>query len=110
MVPDPEILNADPEAFLALEMEEQIGYPKHAPEGRGSSNSRNGFTPKTVRDDFGEVDLDTPRDRNGEFEPKIVAKRQTNAPTRSQMLRLCPFCNNLATSPSLGVPIRKGRI
>jgi putative transposase len=45
------------EAFLELEMEEHLGYPKHDPEGRGSGNSRNGATPKTVRGDFGEIDL-----------------------------------------------------
>jgi putative transposase len=66
------------EAFLELEMEQQLGYGKYAREGRGSGNSRNGCTPKTVRGDFGEVDLETPRDRNGEFDPKIVAKRQTS--------------------------------
>jgi putative transposase len=66
------------EAFLELEMEEHLGYPPHASEGRGSGNSRNGTTAKTVRGDFGEVAIETPRDRNGEFEPKIVAKRQTS--------------------------------
>jgi transposase-like protein len=66
------------EAFLELEMEEHLGYPPHAPEGRGSGNSRNGTTAKKVRGDFGEVAIETPRDRNGEFEPKIVAKRQTS--------------------------------
>jgi len=66
------------EAFLELELEEQLGYGKYAPEGRCSGNSRNGSTPKTVRGDFGQVELETPRDRNGEFDPKIVAKRQTS--------------------------------
>jgi transposase-like protein len=66
------------EAFLELELEEHLGYPKHDPEGRGSGNSRNGVTPKTVRGDFGEVEIETPRDRNSSFEPKIVAKRQTS--------------------------------
>lgn len=69
------------EAFLELEMEEQLGYGKYGkyePEGQGSGNSRNGSTPKTVRGDFGQVELDTPRDRNGEFTPKVVAKRQTS--------------------------------
>jgi putative transposase len=66
------------EAFLELEMEEHLGYPKYAAEGRGSGNSRNGTNAKTVRGDFGEVEIQTPRDRNGEFEPKIVAKRQTS--------------------------------
>jgi transposase-like protein len=66
------------EAFLEVEMEEHLGYPKYAPEGRGSGNSRNGANTKTVRGDFGEVAIETPRDRNGEFDPKIVAKRQTS--------------------------------
>ena len=66
------------EAFLELELEEHLGYAKHEPEGRGSGNSRNGATPKTVRGDFGEIGIETPRDRNSSFEPKIVAKRQTS--------------------------------
>jgi putative transposase len=66
------------EAFLEVEMEEHLGYPKHAPEGRGSGNSRNGATSKTVRGDFGEVEIETPRDRNGDFDPKIVPKRRTS--------------------------------
>ena len=66
------------EAFLELEMEEHLGYPKHDPEGRGSGNSRNGATSKTVRGDFGQVEIESPRDRNSSFEPKIVAKRQTS--------------------------------
>jgi putative transposase len=74
------------EAFLELEMEEQLGYRKYAAEGRGSGNSRNGSTTKTVRGDFGEIQLDTPRDRNGEFEPKIVAKRQTSAGNFTDMV------------------------
>jgi putative transposase len=64
------------EALLELEMEEHLGYAKYDPEGRGSGNSRNGGSSKTVRGDFGEIQIETPRDRNSSFEPKIVAKRQ----------------------------------
>ena len=66
------------EALLELEMEEHLGYPRHDPAGRGSGNSRNGASSKTVRGDFGEIDIETPRDRNSSFEPKIVAKRQSS--------------------------------
>ncbi|HWD98816.1 MAG TPA: IS256 family transposase [Bryobacteraceae bacterium] len=66
------------EAFLELEMEEHLGYGRYAAEGRGSGNSRNGVGTKTVRGDFGELEIETPRDRNGDFEPKLVAKRQTS--------------------------------
>jgi transposase-like protein len=66
------------ETLLEAEMEEHLGYAKHDPTGRGTGNSRNGATRKTVRGDFGQVEIETPRDRDASFEPKIVAKRQTS--------------------------------
>src|SRR5947209_8246387 len=73
-----DILKQTLEAFLEMEMEEQLGYAKYAPEGRGSGNSRNGSTSKRVRGEFGEMELETPRDRNGEFEPKVVPNSKTS--------------------------------
>jgi putative transposase len=64
------------ERALQAEMSHHLGYEKHAPAGRGSGNSRNGATAKKLQGDFGEIELETPRDRNGEFEPRIVAKGQ----------------------------------
>ena len=65
------------ERALAEEMTGHLGYDKHDPAGRGSGNSRNGTTGKTVLTDVGAVDLAVPRDRDGSFEPKIVRKGQT---------------------------------
>src|SRR5215470_9260136 len=65
------------ERALAEELTGHLGYDKHHPAGRGSGNSRNGATPKTVLTDVGAVDLAVPRDRNGSFEPQIVCKGQT---------------------------------
>ncbi len=65
------------ERALAGEMTGHLGYEKHDPAGRGSGNSRNGTTPKTVLTDVGAVGLAVPRDRNGTFEPQIVRKGQT---------------------------------
>jgi putative transposase len=65
------------ERALQGEMTEHLGYDKHDPSGNGSGNSRNGVTRKTLKGDFGEVELETPRDRNGEFEPQIIQKNQT---------------------------------
>jgi putative transposase len=65
------------ERALAEEMTGHLGYDKHDPAGRGSGNSRNGTTPKTLLTDIGAVDLAVPRDRNGSFEPRIVRKGQT---------------------------------
>ncbi len=54
------------------------GTPSTIPRATNiSGNSRNGVTRKTLKGDFGEVELETPRDRNGEFEPQIVQKNQT---------------------------------
>jgi len=65
------------ERALQGEMTEHLGYAKHDPAGDHSGNSRNGVMRKTLKGDFGEVDLETPRDRKGEFEPQIVQKNQT---------------------------------
>lgn len=66
------------ETLLEVEMEEHLGYARHDPAGRGTGNSRNGTTTKSVRGDFGEVRLETPRDRDGSFDPRIVPKRETS--------------------------------
>src|SRR5450432_434804 len=65
------------ERAMQAEMAEHLGYEKHDPEGNNTGNSRNGSTLKTLKGDFGEVEIETPRDRNGEFEPRIVKKNQT---------------------------------
>ncbi|MFB7621065.1 IS256 family transposase [Kitasatospora sp. NPDC056181] len=62
------------ERALDAEMTEHLGYEKHDPAGRGSGNSRNGTSPKTVLTDVGAVKVAVPRDRNGDFEPRLVPK------------------------------------
>lgn len=64
------------EKAMGAELTEHLGYSKHEAAGRNSGNSRNGSTPKTLKGDFGEMQLDTPRDRNGTFEPQIIGKGQ----------------------------------
>jgi hypothetical protein len=59
------------------ELTEHLGYEKGDPAGRGSGNSRNGFSSKTVIGDDGAIELAVPRDRNGSFEPQLVPKGQT---------------------------------
>ena len=63
------------EAALNAELDDHLGYSKH--ETSDTDNSRNGFTSKTLRTEDGQFELDTPRDRHGSFEPKLVKKRQT---------------------------------
>jgi putative transposase len=64
------------EGALGAEMTHHLGYEKHEVAGKGSGNSRNGASRKTLKGDFGEVAIEVPRDRSGSFEPKIVGKHQ----------------------------------
>lgn len=72
-----ELLKLSIERVLAAELDEHLGYRKHDPAGKNTGNSRNGHSKKTVKGDFGQVEIKTPRDRNGEFEPKLIAKGTT---------------------------------
>src|ERR1041385_6880511 len=64
------------ERAMNAELTHHLGYEKSAAAGRGKGNSRNGKSRKKLKGDFGEVDIEVPRDRNGDFEPKIVEKHQ----------------------------------
>ena len=63
------------ERALNAELDDHLGYDKH--EHSSNSNSRNGTTRKTLRTEDGQFELDSPRDRDGSFEPKLVKKGQT---------------------------------
>lgn len=63
------------QTLLDAEMEEHLGYAKHDPAGKGTGNSRNGRGSKKLKGNFGEVEINPPRDRAGTFEPEIVKKR-----------------------------------
>ncbi|GAC1431141.1 MAG: IS256-like element ISRm3 family transposase [Acidobacteriaceae bacterium] len=65
------------ERALGGELTHHLGYAKGDPGGRGSGNSRNGHSSKTVLSEEGEIDLAIPRDRAGTFEPQLVPKGVT---------------------------------
>ena len=65
------------EQMLEVEMDEHLGYAKNSVLGNNSGNSRNGYGKKTISSDYGDCEIAVPRDRNGEFEPKVIEKRQT---------------------------------
>lgn len=67
------------EKAMNAELDDHLGYAKHEPSA--NRNSRNGSTRKKLYTEDGELQVDTPRDRDGSFEPKIVKKRQTRVPT-----------------------------
>jgi putative transposase len=62
---------------LQAELTHHLGYEKHAPSGRGTGNSRNGSTSKTLKTELGDMPVEVPRDRAGTFEPQLVKKHQT---------------------------------
>ena len=70
----PELVKAVLERGLAVELDDHLGYAKGDPVGRGSPNSRNGFTPKTLATEVGPVPLEVPRDRDASFAPRLVPK------------------------------------
>jgi putative transposase len=72
----PEMIKAVLERGLAAEQAAHLGYEKGDPAGRGTPNSRNGTTGKTVATEVGDIRLDVPRDRVGTFEPRLVPKGQ----------------------------------
>lgn len=70
----PELIKKVLERGLEVELADHLGYERGDPAGRGSPNSRNGTTPKTVLTEAGPVGLDVPRDRASSFEPRLVPK------------------------------------
>jgi putative transposase len=64
------------ERALSAELTHHLGYEKHSTEGKNSGNSRNGTSPKTLKSDLGDLPIEIPRDRQGEFEPQLVKKGQ----------------------------------
>lgn len=70
-----QLLKTAIETTLSAELSEHLGYDKHQPKPTG--NARNGYSPKTLKSQYGEVEIATPRDREGSFEPQLVKKQQT---------------------------------
>ena len=65
------------ERALETEMTEHLGHGMSGAVTNSTGNTRNGHSAKTLQGDFGELPLDIPRDRQGAFEPQLVAKHQT---------------------------------
>ena len=72
-----QLLKLTVETALNEELEDHLGYPKHASEGRGTGNSRNGYSSKKLKSNHGNVEITTPRDRNSSFEPHLLPKGRT---------------------------------
>ena len=84
------------EAALNGEMNAHLGYGKHSIEGYNSGNSRNGYNRKTLKTQQGEMEIATPRDRNGEFNPIFISKYQTRLGTLDAQI-LALYAKGLST-------------
>ncbi len=62
--------------LMEAEMDASLGYEKNQKGDVTTSNKRNGHSPKTLKSQYGEFQIDVPRDREGEFEPKLIPKYQ----------------------------------
>ena len=84
------------EAALKGEMDVHLGYEKHSPVGNNSGNSRNGYNRKTLKSEHGEMEIATPRDRKGEFNPVFVEKYKTRLGTLDAQI-LAMYAKGLTT-------------
>ena len=80
------------ETALNAELTEHLGHEKNA--RKNGSNARNGYSSKTVLSDDGEIEITTPRDRDGTFEPQLIKKMRSSASqgvSRKWIARFYPF-------------------
>ena len=84
------------EAALSAEMQPHLGYAPHESASEGNANSRNGYSPKTLKGVHGEITINTPRDRDASFEPHIVRKGQTRVTGMDDQI-LSLYANGMST-------------
>jgi len=66
--------------MLEAELEEDLGYSRYDYKNKATTNSRNGYSRKSIKSNYGKAGIKIPRDIDGQFEPKIVKKNQTTLP------------------------------
>ena len=83
---------------LEGELDEELGYTKYDYRNKETDNSRNGYTDKTLHTSYGDLSIDVPRDRNGEFEPAIVKKRKNTLTQDIEAKILSMYAKGMTTS------------
>lgn len=83
---------------LESELDSELGYEPYDVKNKDTDNSRNGHSKKTLRTSMGKVDIDVPRDRNGEFEPKILPKNQTSISQDMENKIISMYAKGMSTS------------
>ena len=86
------------EHSLESELDEELGYEPYDYKNKSTDNSRNGHSKKTLRTSMGKVDVEIPRDRKGEFEPKILPKNQTSISQDMESKIISMYAKGMSTS------------
>lgn len=83
---------------LDAELDEELGYSRYDYKNKDTDNSRNGHSGKTLKTSFGEVEIDVPRDRKGDFDPVILKKNQTSISQDVEEKILSMYAKGMTTS------------
>ena len=83
---------------LDAELDDELGYSKYDYKNKDTENSRNGHSKKTLKTSFGDIEVETPRDRRGEFEPQILKKNQTSITQDVEEKILSMYAKGMTTS------------
>ena len=82
---------------LEAELDEDLGYSKYDYKNKEGTSSRNGHSQKTLKTSFGNIEIETPRDRNGEFEPQLLKKNQTSITQEVEEKILSMYAKGMTT-------------
>lgn len=83
---------------LDAELDDELGYSKYDYKNKDTENSRNGHSKKTLKTSFGDIEVETPRDRKGEFEPQLLKKNQTGIAQDVEEKILSMYAKGMTTS------------
>ncbi|MGL5057563.1 MAG: IS256 family transposase [Fusobacteriaceae bacterium] len=86
------------EEFYQGELEEELGYTKYDYRNKESNNSRNGYSSKKLKSSAGEIEVNVPRDRNGEYEPQVVKKHQNTIGQDLEAKIISMYAKGMTTS------------
>lgn len=81
-----ELMGDTIQEMLNSELDEELGYAKYDQSEKKTENSRNGYSEKSMRSEYGDINIKVPRDRKGEFEPQIVKRYQKDLGTIEQQI------------------------
>lgn len=86
------------EGTLDAEMDEELGYSKYDYKNKDTDNSRNGYSSKTMHTSYGDMEIDIPRDRKGDFEPQVIKKYQNTVTQDMEEKILSMYAKGMSTA------------